>query len=118
MLSAERWMGCDGTRLSAQHREALRKRGLTAETIEAAGLWSASAEQVAELLGFNPCSAGVVIPYMHPLTREVALNRVRPDNPPIINGKPAKYLSPKGAENRPYFPPNSAELLRSTAPLI
>jgi hypothetical protein len=86
---------------------------LTDVTIEAAGLWSASAEQVAELLGFDPHSAGLVIPYQHPRTEKVALNRVRPDYPPIIGQKPAKYLSPKGASNRLYFSPDSAESLQN-----
>ena len=33
------------------------------------------------------------------------LARVKPDNPPLFNGKPAKYLTPKKAGNHPYFPP-------------
>jgi hypothetical protein len=59
----------------------LHDRGLIDTIINAAGLWSASAEQVAELLGFNPHSGGLVIPYFHPLTGQVVLNRVRPDAP-------------------------------------
>src|SRR2546425_7845620 len=105
-------------RLSTPHLDALLQRGLTLETIEAAGLWSASREEVTRLLRFDAGSGGIVIPFSHPLTGEVVLTRVKPDTPPIINGKPAKYLSPRGAENRLYVPPNSAELLRSTAPLI
>jgi hypothetical protein len=106
------------SRLSFEHREALRRRGLTDVTIEAAGLWSASAEQVAELLGFDPHSAGLVIPYQHPRTEKVALNRVRPDYPPIIGQKPAKYLSPKGASNRLYFLRTLLNLYKIPASLL
>ncbi len=98
-----------GAQLSDAHLRHLHDRGLTDATIEAAGLWTASAEQVAEILGFNPGSGGIVIPYFHPLNGQVVLNRVRPDRPPIIGGKPAKYLSPRGAGNRLYFPPGARE---------
>src|SRR5689334_23113146 len=101
--------------LTDEHLKHLLGRGFTVATIEAAGLYSASAEQVAELLGYNPKSGGIVIPFFHPLTGEIVLNRVRPDKPPIFNGKPAKYLSPKRdgtstrAGNRLYFPPGAQE---------
>lgn len=95
--------------LSDVHLQHLHEWGLTDATIYAARLWSASAQQVAELLGFNPGSGGIVIPYVHPFSRQVVLNRVRPDRPPVIGGKQAKYLSPKGARNRLYFPPGARE---------
>lgn len=98
-----------GVRLSDDHQRQMTRRRITLETAEAAGLWSATADQVANILGFNPKSGGLVIPYFHPLTGQVVLNRVRPDRPPIIGGKPAKYLSPKGAGNHFYFPPNARE---------
>jgi hypothetical protein len=97
------------SRLIDDHQRQMERRGLKLETVEAARLWSASAHQVAELLGFNPKSGGIVIPYFHPLTGQVVLNRVRPDRPPIINGKAAKYLSPRGAGNHLYFPPDAKE---------
>jgi len=91
------------------HTEHLLGRGLTQATINAARLWSATAEEVAQILGYDPRSGGIVIPYFHPFTGQVVLNRVRPDKPPLYDGKPAKYLSPKGAENRLYFPPGARE---------
>ena len=96
-------------RLTDDHQRQMARRGITLETAEAAGLWSATADQVADILGFNPKSGGLVIPYFHPLTGQVVLNRVRPDRPPTINNKPAKYLSPRGAGNRLYFPPGAKE---------
>ena len=101
-----------GALLSDDHQQQMVRRGITLETAEAAGLWSATAEQVAEILGFNPKSGGLVIPYFDPLTGQVVLNRVRPDRPPVINGKAAKYLSPKGVGNRLYFPPGAREWIR------
>lgn len=101
----------DRSPLSIQHRDALRKRGLTDKTIEAAGIWSASAQEASALVGFNLHSGGIVIPFHHPLTGQSVLSRVRPDQPPVINGKPAKYLSPTDVGNRLYFPPSCAELL-------
>ena len=90
----------------------LRRRGLTDKTIREAGLWSARSQTAAELLGFNPNSGGLIFPYWSPLSHEVVLNRVRPDTPPLISGKPAKYLSPKNTGNRLYFAPDSAQYLR------
>lgn len=91
------------------------RRGITLETAEAAGLWSATAEQVADILGFNPKSGGLVIPYYHPITGQVVLSRVRPDRPPNINGKTAKYLSAKGAGNHFYFPPGAREWIADSS---
>jgi hypothetical protein len=95
--------------------EQMLRRGLKPETIEAARLWSALPHQVEEMLGFNAHSGGLVFDYRHPFTRAVVLRRVRPDHPSLIGGKPAKYLSPKGAQNRLYFPPGCTLLLRNTA---
>ena len=107
------------SRLTDDHVKQMLRRGLKSKTIEAAGLWSALPHQAEELLGFNPHAGGIVIPFFHPFTGEVPLSRVRPDRPPLIGGKPAKYLSQKGAQNRLYFPPDCAPLLRDpTVPLI
>src|SRR5467141_3123875 len=87
-------------RLSLLDVEALQRRGLTNTTIDAAGFRSLSAEEVLAILKFNPNrSAGLGIPFLHPTTGETRLVRVRPGIAPIINEKPAKYLSPKGAGN-------------------
>jgi hypothetical protein len=106
----------NGTRLSLLHIEALQKRGLTNATIDAAGFSSLSADQVLEVLKFNPNrSAGLGMPFCHPQTGETRLIRVRPDIAPIIDGKTAKYLSPKGAGNLLYFPPERADRLKDPA---
>jgi hypothetical protein len=83
--------------------------GLTDETIVAAQLFSATAAEVLDILGFNPTqSPGLAFPY--PGTskdRERPFIRIKPDIPPTIQGKKAKYLSPKGSTNRLYIPPSA-----------
>jgi RecA-family ATPase len=112
MFTASDTPGQDrNARLSDDHMKQILRRGLTSNTATVGALWSGLSHQVEELLGFNAHSGGIVLPYRHPLTGEIVLNRVRPDRPPIIGGKGAKYLSPKGAENRLYFPPDSAAWL-------
>jgi AAA domain/Domain of unknown function (DUF3854) len=105
--------------LSARHREMLLHRGLTDATIEAAGFRSLTSEEVLAVLKFNPNkSPGLGIPFLHPTTGETRLIRVRSDIAPMINGKPAKYLSPKGSGNLLYFHPDCAERLKDpTEPL-
>ncbi len=83
----------------------LRKSGLSNETIAGAGFHSASVEEIKNILGFNPNdSAGLVIPY--PLINGSGnqFMRVKMDVPPIIDDRAAKYLSPKGSQNRIYVP--------------
>src|SRR5262249_34441712 len=58
---------------------------------------------------------GLAIPYIHPLTADIRLVRIRPDNPPLIKNKLAKYLSPPGASNFLYFPPDCGEKLQDHA---
>src|SRR4051794_30624980 len=99
-------------RLTDEHVKQILERGLTRETIAAVGFSSLSAEEVLAVLKFNPNrSAGLGIPFLHPRTGETRLIRVRPNVAPLIDGKPAKYLSPKGAGNLLYFPTGCAERL-------
>src|SRR5262245_42084657 len=95
--SAEHW-----SRLTDDHVRQMLRRGVKQKKIEAAKLYSALPEQATELLGFNPHSGGVIFSFFHLVTGELVLHRFRPDRPPIIGNKPAKYLSPKGAINRLY----------------
>lgn len=97
-------------KLEKHHLEDLKKSGLSDITIENAKVYSASADEVREILGFNPTdSAGMVSPYPH----TDGFKRVKPDTPPIINGKAAKYLSPKGSGNRIYIPPGVEKVLNA-----
>ena len=41
--------------------------------------------------------------------------RIKPDSPPILDGKPAKYLSPKSSPNRLYVPSGVETLFNDAA---
>lgn len=99
-------------RLTEHHMQDLRKSGLSDETIAAADFYSASAEETKNILGFNPNdSAGLVIPYQPFGNSENKFMRIKMDNPPLIDGKEAKYLSPIGSQNRIYVPGDVVEKL-------
>jgi putative DNA primase/helicase len=108
-------------RLSPKHLADLRASGLTDETIAAAGLFSSDdyvkiadalnlgldKENLARTKAFGFC---LVLPYFAadgtPLIEKGRrFYRIKPDNPPTIRDKVAKYLSPKRSRNHPYFPP-------------
>lgn len=106
--------------LRKKHLKDLHASGLLEETIRAAGVYSASAEQTKKILGFN-AGPGLSIPY--PATNgEPLFVRVKPDQPfSDKNGKKAKYLTRKGAGNRLYIPPSllSNQVLSDpTSPLL
>lgn len=90
--------------LNEKHLADLKSSGLNDNTIVQSGIYSATDEEVKRILKFDG-GTGMVIPY--PNTEDENGNfycRVKPDNPPTINGKPAKYLSPKGSGVRLYIP--------------
>jgi hypothetical protein len=92
-------------RLQDHHLADLRGSGLSDETIRASRIVSATEATTRELLGFG-VGPGMVLPY--PGTKGAWFGefaQVKPDSPPIWNGKPAKYVSPKGSQNWLYIPP-------------
>lgn len=95
--------------LFSHHLYDLRRSGLSDDTIDALGFYSGTADEVKAILGFD-AGAGLVIPYPC-ASGTKPFCRVKPDNPPIIKGKPAKYLSPKGAVVTAYIPPRTQEAL-------
>lgn len=97
--------------LNNQHLEDLYRSGLTDETIESFGFFSGTAEEVESILGFA-AGPGLIIPY--PSHQGIKpFYRVKPDVPPVIDGKPAKYLSPRGATVRAYIPPSTYDALKN-----
>jgi putative DNA primase/helicase len=96
------------------HLAALHARGLSNETIKAAGIYSeADKIKLASILDWPRCSlkcTALVIPYTGPDGTN-GYARVRPDTPRLSQKKPVKYESPKGRRNQVYFPPGVAELL-------
>lgn len=96
-------------RLKEHHCEELKKSGLVDETIRLSGIYSANSNEIADLVGLDPNwiqSDGYVIPY-YDSNGLIVQKRPRLDRPPIgKDGRPCKYLTAKGSENRIYFPPN------------
>src|SRR5690606_39743303 len=85
--------------LSDKHRhELIHGSGIPAEIVEREGLWSATAEEVNQLLGWDVGSGGIVFPY--PGHEDFV--RIRLDKPYMGPGykKGAKYLSPRKKGNR------------------
>jgi hypothetical protein len=81
------------------HLEDLRKSGLNSETIAKAGIYSATAAEVEQLVGL-PAGPGLVFPYSDDYAQ------VKPDKPwATADGKLAKYLAPRHRPKRLYLPP-------------
>lgn len=91
--------------LLEKHAADLRGSGLTDETIERSGIFSATAKDVEELVGFSV--PGMVLPQFAP-DGSILHARVKPDEPLQTANGTAKYLSPKReknpAGNRLYIP--------------
>ena len=91
--------------MQANHLKELRASGLSDQTIEAAGVRSAAAEEVRRILGrTKPIGPGLVFEY--PSCNGAApFSRVKPDEKQTDkDGKAAKYLTAAGAGNRLYLP--------------
>ena len=96
--------------LLPHHLADLRSSGLNDATIEDLGYYSGDADDVERILGWR-VGPGLVVPY--PCYDGMAIFcRVKPDDAPILDGGPAKYLSPKGASVRAYIPPMTREALQ------
>ncbi|MCI2425825.1 hypothetical protein LM597_00110 [Candidatus Acetothermia bacterium] len=78
-------------RLLPRHTEDLRRSGLNDETIEALTFYSGTPAQVRAILGFD-AGPGLVIPYPE-VAGQNPFWRVKPDNPPIIDNKPAHHIA-------------------------
>jgi len=102
--------GFSGLSLAPQHLEDLQGSGLSTESIELAKFRSADRGEVARILGFDPGSGGLVIPYPGTNGTQPPFVRVKPDKPFADDeGRLAKYLTAKNAGNRLYIPPIYAE---------
>jgi putative DNA primase/helicase len=104
----------------AHHLAALRARGLTDETIKAAGITSEySKDRLATLLKWKrpwkTLAPAILIPF-YAADGSNGYCRVRPDTPrKDANGKAIKYESPRGEPNRAYLPPGVAAYLTDPA---
>lgn len=89
--------------LNQKHLLDLRSSGIDDEIIKLAGFKTITRMEANELLGFDPGSSGLYIPYQNSNGSKFA--RFKPDTPfTKDNGRAAKYLSPKTASNHLYIP--------------
>jgi len=107
--------------LSEHHLADLRGSGLNDQMVRVSGVYSVSCEEAAEILGFDPRTAGLAFPYVGSSNGNSVFTRIKPDNPfTDSEGRPAKYLTAKNASNHLYIPPTyrKKDLLNRDLPVI
>ncbi|NOT01778.1 MAG: DUF3854 domain-containing protein [Phycisphaerales bacterium] len=109
--------------LDDRHITELRGSGLTDDIIRAAGLYSVGTGAVAELLGWRAkrvdWGRGLAFPYRKPDGSDTEYVRVKLDFPRHDErGTPIKYESPRGKQNRAYFPPGFANAFARGGPIL
>ena len=111
-------------RLTAAHLADLRASGLSDDQIAACGFRTVTdTDEIRDLLNWGN-SAGslgdcLVIPFAGADGKRTDYCRLKPDCPRELDGKTAKYESPKGELNRAYIPPGTVPALRDpSAPLL
>ena len=103
-------------KLQPHHVADLQRSGLTMETIQMLGFFSAAAAQTRAILGFD-AGTGLVIPY--PFYEGQPFYRVKPDRSPIVDGKPlGKYLQATGSKMPAYIPPKTWEALKDPKAMV
>jgi Domain of unknown function (DUF3854) len=119
-------MNCYGSELIPKDYVALEARWINRELADSAQLRRVDSLSGREIIGRKSGNmAGLLIPYAHPISKQITEYCVRRDEPDLENhnGKQketGKYLIPPGARNRAYFPPAvTVELLTAgDIPLI
>ncbi len=105
--------------LLPQHRDDLRKSGLSDEQVAACAFHSVYPKEAAELLGWKspPLKHGpfLAIPFFAADGTPLDYVRLKPARPRQKNGKSVKYESPMGKPNRAYFPPRTRPALADPA---
>lgn len=94
--------------LHPSHLTELAASGISDEAAKQHGIYSEhDRKKLAQLVDWKGWSArmgcGLVFPFTNADGVEV-FSRVKPENPPDRNGKPLKYIQPKGVGTRCYFP--------------
>ena len=95
--------------MEAYHLDELRASGLSDATIQADGYFSVTAAESARLIWWD-VGSGWAIRYPA-FAGKPAMVRVKPDTPVTIDGRIAKYLSPKHAGNRLFIPAKTRAVL-------
>lgn len=106
------------TSLTAADVAAFARLGISAEQLERARIRRVTdAEARSVLSSRHPGNlAGILFPYLDPVTQRVVTYRLRRDHPELEDGKPKdKYLSAYGDNRHLYFPPGAGESLADTS---
>ena len=103
------------TELLDHHHELLKASAITDQVIALRGYWSAQRAAELERLGYrrNTVNAPALVLPMWGVRGEPVGYQIRPDVPPVIDSKIAKYLSPPGAGVRLDIPPACRNLIGS-----
>jgi uncharacterized protein DUF3854 len=100
--------------LTTEHAASLARFRIPSEMLEAAGVRSVSDIEAREVLGLNGHRgahlAGILFPYLSPITGERIGGRIRLDNPLPDDG--GKYISEPGCRHF-FFPPQVANFIRN-----
>ena len=99
--------------LRPEHVETLAPLKITGEMFDAAGVGSVTDAEAREILGINGHSgadlAGILFPYLSPLTGQRVGGRIRLDHP--LPDDSGKYISEAGCHHL-FFPPQVGNFLR------
>lgn len=96
--------------------ELYEESGLSKETVAEAGIYSeGDRNRLASILNWKnyPAKNGaaMVFPFVSE-SGDSTFQRIKPDHPPKVRGKEAKYLSPTGSDGRVYIPPSAYPAIR------
>ena len=107
-------------KLNEKHLADLKSSGLSDTDIEHSGCYSVTRQQATVILGFDPQSDGLAFPYPSVNGKSRSFVRIKPDTPFQPEGwtRPAKYLSPRKADNHLYLPIGPAVLKDPSVSLI
>ena len=108
--------------LFENHLKDMQSSGLCDPTIRTSGVYSVDSDEVKTILGFDPGGPGLAFPYVGTTNGNgEPFTRIKPDHPfKDSEGRPAKYLTAKGATNHLYIPPTyrKKDLLNRELPVI
>lgn len=106
----------------------LQRSGISQDVAESVGIRSVDRSEYNEILGFafSEMPEGFVIPFYDPVTGHPMRTpdgrpyvRIKLEHPVIIDGSPAKYLSPRQGGQHAYFPPGiHNQILNAEMPVL
>ena len=100
--------------LQQQHAAQLQASGISPEVIEERGYRSSESASDLARLGFGKgqCNHPALIVPLRDARGEIVSYQIRPDSPRLVDGRPLRYESPRGASAVVDVPPRCAPMLR------